>query len=288
MGQHAEEREADSHGYGLARPPRSPSPEAIAKLTVASQTQHIQEALAACGWKEAALLEQQDTSEAFAFITETLQLPLLALQVDLFHHGKRDADDHKVVHERLLNLAVPPDPEGKGIKLEDCLEEYFNTRVDVLRDSLDEKKGPDRPSLSPKATIRVVTDDDAETPQTPSENGNLERRWTTHGVVQPPVSVVSPSPAALDGPSTSRTRSTSIIQRIVVDGEHSAGEDPTSLPHQAKRSGSTVVKAVTIPAWQFFRLIRECSRRPVIMYCLLRCIQRGTPPRTANPTATWR
>lgn len=54
------------------------------------QTQLIQEALAACGWKDAQLLEQQDTSEAFAFITETLQLPLLTLQVDLFHQGKGD------------------------------------------------------------------------------------------------------------------------------------------------------------------------------------------------------
>ena len=50
------------------------------------------------------------------------------MQVDLFHQGKKDADDHKVVHERLLNLAVPPDPEGKGIKLEDCLEEYLTTK----------------------------------------------------------------------------------------------------------------------------------------------------------------
>lgn len=54
------------------------------------QTQLIQNALAACGWKDAQLLEQQDTSEAFAFICETLQLPLLPLQVDLFHQGKGD------------------------------------------------------------------------------------------------------------------------------------------------------------------------------------------------------
>lgn len=54
------------------------------------QTQLIQDALAACGWKDAQLLEQQDTSEAFAFITETLQLPLLPLKVDLFHQGKGD------------------------------------------------------------------------------------------------------------------------------------------------------------------------------------------------------
>ncbi|KKY36290.1 putative ubiquitin c-terminal hydrolase [Diaporthe ampelina] len=121
-------------------------------------TQLIQNALAACGWKDAQLLEQQDTSEAFAFITETLQLPLLPLQVDLFHQGKRDDDDHKVVYERLLNLAVPADPEGKGVKLEDCLEEYFNTKVDVSRDGVEEKAGQDRPVLTPESTIRIVTE----------------------------------------------------------------------------------------------------------------------------------
>ena len=118
----------------------------------------MQDALAACGWKDAQRLEQQDTSEAFAFITETLQLPLLTLQVDLFHQGKGDADDHKVVYERLLNLAVPPDPEGKGVKLEDCLEEYFNTKVDVLRDSLEEKKAGEKVSITGEPTIRLVSE----------------------------------------------------------------------------------------------------------------------------------
>ena len=108
------------------------------KLIETRVTEYIQDALAACGWTDAQLLEQQDSSEAFAFITETLQLPLLTLKVDLFHQGKNDEADHKVVYERLLNLAVPPDPEGKGIKLEDCLEEYFNAQVDVNRDSVDE------------------------------------------------------------------------------------------------------------------------------------------------------
>jgi hypothetical protein len=35
-----------------------------------------------------------------------------------------------------------------------------------------------------------------------------------------------------------------------------AAEEDLSLLEKAKRKGSTVVKAVTIPAWQFFRLIR--------------------------------
>lgn len=235
------------------------------------------------------MLEQQDTSEAFAFITETLQLPLLPLQVDLFHQGKRDDDDHKVVYERLLNLAVPADPEGKGIKLEDCLEEYFNTKVDVSRDGVEEKAGQDRPVLTPKSTIRIVTEvpepdetgtddgagaaadtgsadagaaDAAATTEADADGETsdevevapLQRRWTT---VESPASTSSTSKAEITRPSA-RTRSTSIIQRIVLDDDGKPTDsEASSLLQKAKRKGATVVKAVTIPAWQFFRLIRK-------------------------------
>jgi hypothetical protein len=229
------------------------------------------------------LLEQQDTSEAFAFITETLQLPLLPLQVDLFHQGKRDDDDHKVVYERLLNLAVPADPEGKGIKLEDCLEEYFNTKVDVSRDGVEEKVGQDRPVLTPKSTIRIVTEvpepdeagtyagsgsasagavgakadagSDAEEESSDQvELAPLQRRWTS---VDSPQATASASIPEATRPSA-RTRSTSIIQRIVLDDDGKPTDsEAASLLQKAKRKGATVVKAVTIPAWQFFRLIRR-------------------------------
>lgn len=228
------------------------------------------------------MLEQQDTSEAFAFITETLQLPLLSLQVDLFHQGKKDKDDHKVVYERLLNLAIPPDPEDKGLKLEDCLEEYFNAQVDVKRDSEDgkklgveEKSRSDTPTLKHRDTIRILTEERGEssTPTSPLPITPVERTPTLE---KPPV--LSPiGPDAKDGnvpddeaegevttvelvPSkpSLRGRSTSVIQRVVLDeeGRPSTPDTPTML-QKAMRKGSTVVKAVTIPAWQFFRLIRE-------------------------------
>jgi hypothetical protein len=230
--------------------------------------EHLQNALADCGWKDARLLEQQDTSEAFAFITETLQLPLLTLQVDLFHQGKGDADDHKVVYERLLNLAIPADPEGKGVKLEDCLEEYFNTKVDVLRDSLEEKKTGDKPLLSPQRTIRLVTgEDDTETAD--ADPAPLQRRWT---LVDSPIALTTDEAQSSDPQRPSpRHRSTSIIQRIVLDEQgkpasSSEAASPTLL-EKVKRQGSTVVKAVTIPAWQFFRLIRASHfSLPPVLY----------------------
>ncbi|KAK4204333.1 ubiquitin carboxyl-terminal hydrolase-domain-containing protein [Triangularia verruculosa] len=269
------------------------------KLIPTDVTQHIQESLAACGWKEAELLEQQDTSEAFAFITETLQLPLLKLQVDLFHQGKGDKDDHKVAYERLLNLAVPPDPSGKGIKLEDCLEEYFNNKVDVLRDSLEEKKGG---FSTPKNTLLGTTEEDAQTPTDNGESSKLQRRWTMQETItHSPISMTSPTleSATTESPAVLRNRSTSIIQRIVVkDEEDSASGEAECSPRKHKRKISTIVKAVTIPAWQFFRLIpwhattnsepsndaevaRHFNQRPVVGICLKRytMTEQGVPKR---------
>ncbi|UNI18928.1 hypothetical protein JDV02_005158 [Purpureocillium takamizusanense] len=291
-------------------------------------TKLVQDTLGDCGWPDARLLEQQDTSEAFAFITETLQLPLLSLQVDLFHQGKKDKDDHKVVYERLLNLAVPPDPEGKGVKLEDCLEEYFNARVDVLRDSeegkrltIDEGKLEDRLNPVHQATIRLIRGEeggssssmtaspiDASSPSSPFDNA-LER---TSSIVSTRTNDTS---SAFDQdkaanrddseeadtlprrPST-RHRSTSVIQRIHVDEQGRPTADGANIPRR-RRKGSTVVKAVTIPAWQFFRLIpwhalttneprndvevaMNFDQRPIVGICLKRyaMTESGQPQRS--------
>ena len=238
--------------------------------------------MADCGWSDARMLEQQDTSEAFAFLTETLQLPLLSLQVDLFHQGRGDKDDHKVVYERLLNLAVPPDPEGKGIQLEDCLEEYFNTQVDVLRENEETKKSiaedgtPDsKPTLVHRNTIRLTDQDNGEastvmsaspvTVSPPARSSNP----TSPTRDEPPVPHRTQSETAVsfpeDIPSTSegrpstRTRSTSIIQSMLLDEKGRSSSIDGTMLQKAKRKGSVVVKTVTIPAWQFFRLIREST-----------------------------
>ena len=227
---------------------------------------HIQEALAACGWTEAKALEQQDTSEAFAFITETLQLPLLTLKVDLFHQGKGDDADHKVVYERLLNLGVPSEAEGKGVKLEDCLEEYFNAKVDVLRDNLDEKKAgelsdvtlsplpidtPTTPKITTSFEHREKKDEhEASEPEGYTmELPHIERRWTT-----------TPNPQASGSQPTkrpNRSRTESIIQRVVLDEDGKPAESDAASLFQRTKKRTSVVKAVTIPAWQFFKLIRR-------------------------------
>lgn len=55
--------------------------------------------------------------------------------MDIYHTGKEEVnDDHKFVNERLLEVAVPEDPgDGSAIALEDCLETYFNSRIEVRR-----------------------------------------------------------------------------------------------------------------------------------------------------------
>jgi len=186
--------------------------------------------------------------------------------VDLFHQGKTDSDDHKVVYERLLNLAVPEDPDGKGIKLEDCLEEYFNTKVDVLRDSHEDKKTPFAdPS---KQTIRVVTEDHAEgiaeLSTSPLVMTPLEKAWPSIGEAGSSSAATTPTTSTAESAPAPpllapRHRSTSIIQRIILDekGRPQGSSENGSLLQQVTRKGSTIAKAITIPAWQFFRLIRK-------------------------------
>ncbi|KAI1738482.1 cysteine proteinase [Xylaria scruposa] len=278
------------------------------KLIETDMTEHVQEALAECGWKEARYLEQQDTSEAFAFITETLQLPLLTLQVDLFHQGKNDDADHKVVYERLLNLAVPPDSEGKGVKLEDCLEEYFNSQVDVHREDLDEKKPIDgfdpfptptslHSPITPKSTIRVVEPEDSQAPPSleafpDAQTQTIEQRNQVTPYLHASMIRSNTESHPSSGVSQlvlrpQRSRTDSIIQRVVIDRQdQSSDTDAASLFQRAKRKAS-VVKAVTIPAWQFFKLIpwhspansepqndlevaRHFNQRPVVGICLKR------------------
>ncbi|PNP54954.1 hypothetical protein THARTR1_04643 [Trichoderma harzianum] len=349
------------------------------KLIRTDLTKLIQDSMAECGWPEARLLEQQDTSEAFAFFTEKLELPLLSLQVDLFHQGKFDKDDHKIVYERLLNLAVPSDSDGNGIKLEDCLEEYFNTQVDVLRDSEEAKKlsiaedgtlnspsqllipnqiqlirdgestaAPAAVTLSPvemspskplpdvplettkeeevieekpeetatemaaeeKADEKKVeekkVDEERGENKVEEENDEVEALSSeqVNGTSQNSTlgdasqsTVVGDQAGASSSRMTARHRSTSVIQRVMLDDRGR----PTSSDNIRKRlslKGSTVIKAVTIPAWQFFRLIpwhavnsteprnnvevaMNLDQRPVVGICLKRyaMTEAGLPKR---------
>jgi len=219
---------------------------------ILSQTQHLQEALAACGWIEAAELKQQDTSEAFSFITERLELPLLTLKMDIFHTGKEDADDdHKFVNERLLEVAIPEDdPGGKPITLEDCLETYFNNRIEVKR-HLER-----RSTMGSVRSHRSIDSSKAHAFHIETiESGDSRSSSPASSMLQN--AAVTSSPVRT---TNTRHRAPSIIQERVIQEE---GEPSEPSPHgggvsqtSSRRKGSIVKKEVLMPAWQFFSLLR--------------------------------
>ena len=212
------------------------------------QTEHLQNALAICGWEPDGINEQQDASEFFMFLTEKLQLPLLELNVNIFYDSVKDAkdrDDHKVVQERLLDVAVPDEEtSGRVTRLEDCLEAYFNNTVEVKR------------ALNRSSSVRSNGSASSEK----AEVTHVEARELTTSNPGTPLSIHPPSSplSRLSG----RHRADSLITtRIELLKEPSLGaqecEPPettnTTIRDQLKRKES---KEVGIPAFQFFNLLR--------------------------------
>jgi hypothetical protein len=208
------------------------------------QTEHLQDAIAACGWEDAAYLQQQDSSEAFSFLAEKLHLPLLTLKMDLFHNGTEDdKDDHKIIHERLLDVAVP----DESAKLEECLENYFNNRVEVVR-----KLGRSN-TISSVRSARSPSSDKGASQHV--EVTVSEVTWST------PSTPISPQTSRTPLTPSGRHRTDSFIRpRIITDikevetGEKATESEAATTP-RSLRKGS-VRKEVLMPAWQFFNLLR--------------------------------
>ena len=213
-------------------------------------TQLLQESLAECGWKEAGELKQQDASEAFTFITEQLELPLLTLKMDIYHTGREDAaDDHKFIKERLLEVAIPSNTSSnrdEPIPLEDCLEAYFNNRIEVKRYLGRRPEHAPSPStdlfppISEKSSSMHVESLDEEFPPP-----NSPAQSTTASRTTRPLSERTPS----------------IVQQRFIPDVPSLNAPPAyeaveQCQPSRMRSGS-IRKEVLMPAWQFFSLIRK-------------------------------
>lgn len=225
------------------------------------QTKHLQDALAECGWEDAARVCQQDASEAFTFITGALELPLLTLKMDIYHTGREDKeDDHKFVNERLLEVAIP-EQEGEGIiTLEDCLETYFNNRIEVKR------------FLQRQNTIGSVRSANRETvDRDPEKNEtihveSIELLGPESPMVSTPVSMEPSTPLSPVRPSLEgRRRADSIFSQRLKNAEDKKFDEKKHLDDMLNnsssgrpRSASLLRKEVLMPAWQFFSLIREC------------------------------
>lgn len=234
--------------------------------------------LSACGWKDAAAVRQQDASEAFSFTTETLALPLLTLKMDIFHTGKEDvSDDHKFVNERLLEVAIPEEPgDGTVITLEDCLEMYFNNRIEVKRYL--ERRGTlnsGRPRWSVDST----------------KGSASHVEVAEYEELQPsPISPLLEIAGSPKSPTQVRVRAPSIIREHYVEEKGELLDSSSALENESSQSGrrraGTLRKEVMMPAWQFFSLIpwytdhvpkndsqvaaHFSSTRPILGICLKR------------------
>jgi hypothetical protein len=230
------------------------------------QTKHLQESLAECGWEDAARVCQQDTSEAFTFITGALELPLLTLKMDIYHTGRENKeDDHKFVNERLLEVAIPEQEGQEIITLEDCLETYFNNRIEVKR------------FLQRQNTMSSLRSVDTGTAQP-----DLEKNEAIH---IESVEITEPeSPMTPVRPSDGQGRTDSIFgQRYTRKTEDKQFDEKKHLDDMwsrssggRPRSASLLKKEVLMPAWQFFSLIRKqiCVQDP---HYILILIQPGIP-----------
>jgi hypothetical protein len=232
-------------------------------------TKHLQDALAECGWEDAAKVCQQDASEAFTFITGVLELPLLTLKMDIYHTGREDKeDDHKFVNERLLEVAIPEQEGDHVICLEDCLETYFNNRIEVKRylqrqntiasthpsDGVKDEAWIDNdPEKSETFHVETIEISGADTP--------LVSTPTTLEPVTP-LTPLSPIRPHLDG----RRRADSIfgkrysqsLQNIdKFDEKKHLQEMLDNSSSGRPRSASLLRKEILMPAWQFFSLIRK-------------------------------
>ncbi|KAI5364772.1 Putative ubiquitin specific protease domain, papain-like cysteine peptidase superfamily [Septoria linicola] len=260
------------------------------RLITTDLTRHMQESLAECGWEDAANVRQQDPSEAFTFITGQLELPLLTLKMDLYHTGKEEPqDDHKFVNERLLEIAIPEAPNpGEDITLEDCLEHYFNNRVEVMRHLENQRRN----------TLKSGSDPWAEPIKSEKDSGihvevaEIASSTTGTPLVQTPISETPLSmtqtkyPLERVRPGLGRKRGNSIFsqRRVELNGIDPEKEMLASSGEKERKMSTKT--EVLMPAWQFFKLLpwytdhmptsdaqvaaHFARKRPVLGICLKR------------------
>ena len=183
--------------------------------------------------------------------------------MDIFHTGKEDKnDDHKFINERLLELAIPEEPsDGRSITLEECLELFFNNKIEVKRylETLERRNTLN--SIRSKGSVSST------------------KAYASHVEVAEESDSKPSSPVR---PVMSRHRAPSIIQDHYINEKHGLlkGEDDGKGQPRTR-------KEVMMPAWQFFSLIRKpCPHCPQLFRCfrLVDFLQPGIPTTNRPPT----
>lgn len=148
-------------------------------------------------------------------------------------------DDHKFINERLLEVAIPPEhTDGTPITLEECLETYFNNRIEVKR------------YMERRTTISSVRSFDSTVKGAATHVESVEIGSSTSS----PIRTSSPlleSPLAEATTAPSFRRSSIVQERFIPDQD---AHD--NLAHPGRRRKGSYRKEVMMPAWQFFSLIR--------------------------------
>lgn len=224
---------------------------------------------------------------------------MLTLKMDIYHTGREDKeDDHKFVNERLLEVAIPEQEGDRVVTLEDCLETYFNNRIEVKR------------YLQRQNTLASIKSADKD-----PEKGQIihieaiEVSESNSPIVATPTSIGPASPATPVRPQLAgRRRGDSIFaerynipgklgDEILFDEKKHLEEMLSSSSAGRPRSASLLRKEVMMPAWQFFSLIpwytdnapksdaqvaaHFSAKRPVLGICLKRytMLPNGAPKR---------
>ena len=187
---------------------------------------------------------------------------MLTLKMDIYHTGKEDADDdHRFVKERLLEVAIPEEStDGSAITLEDCLETYFNSRIEVKR--YQEYRRLTLNGTRPRISFDSTKGHTAHIESI--EVGNSQP--STPLTMAPTDSSFTPSPLRSQ---SSRQKLPNIVQEYYISEKSDCGstlnDDGTGQTNRP-RAGSTK-KEVTIPAFQFFSLIRKAKPRSTRYKC---------------------
>ncbi|KAI6715009.1 ubiquitin C-terminal hydrolase [Diplocarpon mali] len=230
-------------------------------------TEQLQQALSDCGWVDASSLEQQDVSEFFTQLATILDFPLLEFQVDLYHIGKEgDTDDHKKVQEHFLNIAVPEtlSPGRTNVRLEDCLENYLYSRIDVRRAvDLSDRDSCLKPTIShdegePSAQSGIsvqVSDLGTSVPASPihstpsSPRGGLDRSSS----LLLRRKIFQDSGVEIKNlPPDANSADHNITARIKTDSDSGISMKDGSSPPKASKLTEVEVQ---MRAWQFFKLV---------------------------------
>lgn len=163
--------------------------------------------------------------------------------------------DHKFVNERLLEIAIPPEPDdGKPITLEDCLELYFNNRVEVKR------------YLERQNTMRTIGSSDSMAKGLSTHIETVDLGTAPPRLTPSPQLTESPSEtpeitasSTNATPSPTQTNTTSIIQERIVPETSDHDESNLQRPSPRLNRGrkGSIRKEVMMPAWQIFSLLRE-------------------------------